>query len=265
MRMSASKRNSDRMIASLMANPQQILVSILLGNLLVNSLISSLTTQMLLGAFGEYGHLVAIVLVTPVIIVFGEIIPKIISISGCENFARRIILPMNFWHRLAGPVRMVFVSGLNSLIRLFGIELEQKEDISEEELELAVRLSVDRGSLKADESEFINNVLRFSRKTAESVMVPRKEAVALPWGSSVANAVSLFLEADIVRAPEYRGNMDHIVGLVDSRELVACVAGMKRSTTINRFIHPIQFYPATIELSQLLDDFLKRKIQMRSF
>ncbi|HOJ27680.1 MAG TPA: transporter associated domain-containing protein, partial [Spirochaetota bacterium] len=79
---------------------------------------------------------------------------------------------------------------------------------------------------------------------------------------SVQEAINIFKETDVVRAPVYKNNLDTIIGLIDSRELVPYATGIKKAKTITKLIHPIYHYPASKSLSELLEEFLTNKIQI---
>ena len=75
-------------------------------------------------------------------------------------------------------------------------------------------------------------------------MFPRNRAVFIPYGATIEEAIGIFLETDIIRAPVYREDLDHVVGMVDSRKLIPYYLGYKKARNINRFINEIDFFPA---------------------
>ena len=93
-------------------------------------------------------------------------------------------------------------------------------------------------------------------------MFPRNRAVFIPWGMSIGDAIRVFLESDVIRAPVFKGDLDHVVGMVDSRELIPCHLGYRKARNINGFVQKIDFFPATRGLDDLLKDFIAGKIQI---
>lgn len=245
-----------------MKNPQKILITILIGNLLVNLFFSAITTTLFLGIWGEYGHFISIALVTPLIIIFCEITPKIVSINTYTSFSRRVIPYLNFFHGLFFPLREIFLLISNLLTRLFRIRVNEGSRVTEEELKMAVTMGESEGVIKRGEGRFIKNVLRFSRKEASNVMYPRNQMIFIPLDTTIEEAVDIFLENRIIRAPVYKDDMDTIVGVLDSRALVPYVQGLKKTVTINKLVHSVDHYPASKELGGLLSEFLEKKTQI---
>ncbi|HOO72045.1 MAG TPA: hemolysin family protein [Spirochaetota bacterium] len=260
-RMSLSKNRSERIITGLMENPQKILITILIGNLFVNLIISALSTRLLLLKWGQYGHFISIGLVTPVIILLGEISPKIIAINSYLTFSKRVARFIYFFHGLFSPLRKVIVAVSNTFIKLLGLKFVT-ETVTADELGHAVHVGQRQGVLREEESIFIKNIMRFSHKTGENIMTPRTTAFFISYGTAVDEAVELFIEEGAVRAPVYRNHLDNIVGMIDFKDLMPYHLGYKKAKNINRFIRNTYFFPASRDLNDLLTDFLEQRIQV---
>ncbi len=261
-RLRYSKKRKDKKIASLMRYPQKILITILIGNFFANTFLSAIFANILLQEFPKYGHWISIAVVTPLIIIFCEITPKVISINSAEKFSSQIISLLTFFHYLFYPVRLFFAGITNIMIKILGLSNDTINVITEDELAMAVKMRQSEGVIGVQEGGFIKNVLRFSKKEAENVMIPRNEAIAFAKDTSIQDALDLFRDYPVVRVPVFEGDMDHIIGMIDSRDLIPYAAGLKKAKSINRLIGPIVHYPASKELGELLDDFLKNKIQL---
>ncbi|MCU0847951.1 MAG: hemolysin family protein [Spirochaetes bacterium] len=260
-RFSLSNRKAERGLFGIMNHPEKILITILIGNLFVNLIISAIMTKMLLVKFGEYGHLISIALVTPFLIIFCEISPKILSINNYLNLSKRFYPLLNIFHHLFYPLRFFLLLITDFTKKSFGLKLSHKS-ITEDELDNAVTIGEEIGVIEKQESEFIKNVMRFSKKEASNVMFPRNRAIFIQFDSTIKDAISVFLKNNIIRAPVYRGDLDHVVGMLDSRDLMPYYLGLKKSRNITRFINEIKFFPASRELNDLLKDFLAEGIQM---
>lgn len=261
-RFSVSEDSKEQYLFKMMSAPERILITILSGNLFVNIIISAISTRLLLYLFGEYGHFVAIAVVTPLLIVFCEISPKVIATNSYLKFSKNIITLLKFFHKLFYPLRVLLLAIINSIIRFFSLSLEDDRKITEEELDIAIKLGEAEGLINEDEKTFINNVLRFSRKEAMNVMIPRNQALFIPYNTDIKEAMDIFLKTGAVRAPVYKGNPDNVVGMLDSRELIPYVMGYKNAKKINKLLYNIYHYPASKELGELLNDFLHKKIQI---
>ena len=250
----------ERRIYNLMGEPQKILITILAGNMFANIVITSLSTFLLL-IWSKYGHFISAAIVTPAIILFCEISPKIIAYNESEGMAKRTFRLLNFFHVLLGPIRAFLLFFTNSLIRIFKLKTSHSAFTSAE-LGQAVQDGEAEGIINRDESVFIQNVLLFSRKEAANVMYPRNMAVFLPEGSTIKEAMSLFLQHNVVRIPVFRNDYDHIIGYLDSKDIISCYMGYKKVQKIDNYIHPIDFYPSTRELHDLLNDLIAKRSQI---
>lgn len=261
-RFATSRHRNEKAISSLMKNPENILITILTGNLFVNLISSAMLTKILLSFFKQYGHFISIVLLTPVIIILCEIFPKILAINSYYAVTKSVVGPLSAIHRLLFPIRFILVGFSNIVIRIFSLKIDETASITKEELDMVITLGTDEGILNKEESNFMKNVLKFSHKEALNVMIPRTKAVFIPIDCSISKAIRIFNDTGAVRAPVYREDIDNVVGVLDSRELIPYVRGYKKSKTIGGLIHDITHYPATKGLDELLSDFLRKKIQI---
>ncbi len=257
-----SKSARENYIAGVMSSPRHILVTILIGNLFVNLVSSAIATKLMLSVSEAYGHFISIAVMTPVIIILCEISPKIVAINNNIVISRRAVPLLRFFHFLFIPLRHLLVLFIDRLSGFFNISLDARVSVTPEELDMAVRLGEIEGVLNKEEGDFIKNVLRFSRKEAQNVMVPRTKAVFLPLGTSVRGAMKVFRASGAVRLPVYDGDIDNIVGVLDARELLPFAKGYRKAKNIDRFLLSITHYPGTKKLDELLSDFLRKKIQI---
>jgi putative hemolysin len=260
-RFSHSKIRKERSIYSFMQDPQKILITILTGNLFVNLVLSMLTTKMMLDVWPHRGHWISIAIISPLVILICEISPKIIALNSYETASRRVLPLLKVFHAILLPVRALLLLFANAMIKLFNLRLTHKK-FTKDELGLAVKLGEQHGIIGKNEGTFIKNVLRFSRKDASNIMFPRNSAVFLPYGTSIDNALRVFIESGVIRIPVYKDDMDHVIGVVDSREMMPYFLGYRKAKNINRFIQDIKFFPASRELHDLLNDFLSEGIQI---
>ncbi|MBN2160851.1 MAG: HlyC/CorC family transporter [Spirochaetes bacterium] len=260
-RLSHSEKKKDRTLFAIMQDPQKILITILTGNLFVNLVMSMISTKLLLEKWHHWGHMISIAIVTPLVIIFCEISPKIIAINSYESSSKKVLPILRFFHILLLPVRLLLVLITNTMIRIFNLSLTHRA-ITKDELRMTVRLGEQHGVIGKREGTFISNVIRFSKKDASNIMFPRNSAVFLHEGATIREAMKVFLESEVIRIPVYREDIDHVVGMVDSRDLMPYHFGYRKARTINRFIQEIKFFPASRELHDLLKDFLDNGIQM---
>ncbi|TAL30402.1 MAG: HlyC/CorC family transporter [Spirochaetes bacterium] len=262
LKFASSPHAREKLVGEVMNRPEKILITILLGNLLVSFAASTVATRLLLEVYGDVGHFIAIAVVTPVVIILCEVMPKTFSIADPVYFARLVISPLNFFNRLFYPVREALLALVNVFIRLFSLKTDSSGLITEDELDAALLMGEHGGLIGKEEGIFIKNVLRFSKKEAQNVMTPRNQAVFVPYGASVEKAAEIFLKSGLVRAAVFKKDLDDIVGVLDSRTLIPYRWGFKKAQNINRMLYTMHHYPATKELGELLVEFLNKSIQI---
>ncbi len=259
-RFSESKKNTENSIARIMKDPEKILITLLMGNLFVNLSLTAIATNFMLGFFGHYGHLITIAFVTPLIIILSEITPKIIAVNNYHTISKNFFPYINLFHKISSPLRYGILFFSDMLIKLLNLNL-QHSNLTEDELGHVITSGEKQGLINKQESEILKNVLRFTKKEASNIMYPRNQAIFIEYGSTVEEAMALILENEIVRIPVYKNDPDNIAGVIDSRDLISSfISNKKRS--INKFIRPIDFFPFSKDLNDLLNDFLTKKIQI---
>lgn len=260
-RLSISGKSSEKAIASLMNTPDRILATLLIGNLFVNLSLAAIVTNFLLGYFGKYGHFISISIVTPLIIILSEITPKVIAVNTYLNFSRASFPLVLLFHKIFYPARFITMKYTDLITSIFKLNLKHT-NLTEDELRFVINSGEEKGLIDKRESDIIKNVMRFSDKEASNIMYPRNQAVFIQYGSTIEQAMEIIIENELVRIPVYRDDYDDIAGFIDSRDLMGTYLGYKKSRNINRFIKPIDFFPFSKELTELLEDFLEKKIQI---
>jgi len=257
---SESKESIESKIFFLMKDPEKILITLLTGNLFVNLSLTAVTTHFMLTYFDDYGHIITIAFITPMLIVFSDITPKIIALSNYVYFSKNLYPYINLFHILLFPVRYCIIFYSDLLIKLLNLNLRHS-NLTEDEIGYAIASGEKEGLIHKEESAILKNVLRFTKKEASNIMYPRNQANFIHYGATIDEAMSLIIEKDMVRLPVYKDNIDNIAGVIDSRDMISAYLTNKNKK-INKFIRPIDFFPSSKELNELLNDFLERKIEI---
>lgn len=260
-RLSRSSKPGEKRISRYMAEADKVLITLLTGNLFVNLSLTALTTSFLLSYFGHYGHFISIAFVTPIIIIFGEITPKIMAIHSYMDVSRYAFPVYRIFHKILSPLRYMIILITDIVVRIFGLKLEHSL-LTTEELGHVVSSGEKLGLIDKNESDIIKHMIRFTKREASNIMYPRNQALFIQKGSSIKEAMELFIDNEIVRVPVYGEDFDDIIGMIDSRDILSCHLGYKKSKNIDKFIRPIEFFPFSKDLNELLNDFLKKKIQI---
>lgn len=215
-------KNAD-LIMKLLEDPNRLLSSILVGNNLVNNGASALTTALAIQMFhGDTsgGAGIATVVITIIILIFGEITPKTIAAQKAEKVALVVCRVVSFCVTIFKPAVAVLNVVTGFLIRLFGCMPGEKVPIiTAAELKTMVNVSHEEGVLELDERTMINNVFDFGDSKAKDVMTPRTDIVAVPVDVTYEEYVSLVKEEGFSRMPVYGEDVDDIVGILYVKDI----------------------------------------------
>lgn len=210
-------KNAD-VIAKLVEDPNRLLSSILVGNNLVNNGASALTTALAIQIFhGDTsgGAGIATIVITIVILIFGEITPKTVAAQKAERVALLVCRVISLCVTLFKPIVAVLNVVTGALTRLFGcIPGEKVPLITAAELKTMVNVSHEEGVLELDERTMINNVFDFGDSKAKDVMTPRTDILAVPLDVTYQEYVRLVKEEGFSRMPVYGEDLDNIVGIL---------------------------------------------------
>ncbi|SER40532.1 hemolysin family protein [Natrinema salaciae] len=209
-------------VQTLQADPHRLLVTILVGNNLVNIAMSSIATG-LLAMYLRQGEavLAATFGVTAVVLLFGESAPKSYAIENTESWALSVARPLQASKYALYPLVVLFdrlTRIVNSLSG--GGTAVESSYVTREEIRNLIRTGEDEGIIEADEREMLQRVFRFNDTIAKEVMTPRLDVTAVSRTATVDEAISKCVESGHTRVPVYRGTLDTIIGTVELSDLV---------------------------------------------
>ena len=236
----------------------RLLSTILIGNNIVNIATASIGTVLFVRHYGEAGATISTVVVTVVVLIFGEISPKSIAKESPERFAMwaspllRVLLvilrPLNFlfsqWKRLLSHI----------------IRPADGEGITEDELITMVSEAENEGGLDQHESQLIRSAIEFGDLEAGDILTPRVDIVAVEDSATMDDIAAVFAESGYSRLPVYHKDVDDIVGLIHEKDFHA--ARYRGRTDISGCITPVHYTTANAELGALLRTLQKKKIHM---
>ena len=233
----------------------RLLSCILIGNNIVNLSASALSTRLAETLWGNAFISVATGVLTFVVIIFGEILPKNLATLHAEPIAMAYAPIFLVLSKLMLP--LIFLTNLFSglFLKLFGNHGKQAA-ITEEEFLTAVSVSEEEGVLESDEGEMIANVVDFGDSLAKDIMVPRIDVTLLEAGMSYDEVCRIFRESNFSRLPVYSGNVEHIIGVVFLKDLFS-YSGDRESFTPENVMRKPYFTFAYKKTSELLSDLRK--------
>ncbi len=243
----------------LKSKPQRLLITILIGNNLVNILATVIATTWALELFGNTAIGIVTGVLTLVILVFGEITPKTIAQKYAERFARLFAYPLLWLTKGLYPVIWIFekfTQGLISTLRL----KQPLHSVSEDELLAMVDIGTKEGVIEEQEQELIENVLEFTDTTVEEVMTVKKDIEMLKSSTSVHDTVQFFLNHSHSRIPVYKDSIHNIIGVVTVHDILQFLHDPQKDKTLAdfKFKSPI-VTPKTKPISKLFHEFQRRR------
>lgn len=236
----------------------RLLSTILIGNNIVNIAMASLATALFVKSFGDAGATLSTVVVTVVVLIFGEISPKSIAKDCAEDWAMTAapFLQLIIW--LLMPLNAAFSLWKKLLARVFHLDPDSR--MSPEELLMLVNEVQQDGSIDKDEGDLLKNAIGFSDQEAQDILIHRVDLAALPVTASKEEVAELFTETKYSRLLIYREDIDHIIGTVHQKDFyVGCGVTDK---PLEEILSPPVFVMENEPISLLLKKLQQSKMQM---
>lgn len=249
-------KHHERIVSLLFSRPDEVLVTILTGNMFVNVFATSISEALGARFFGEAAELISIVAMTLILLVTGEMTPKNLAIRHSLGFATFAARALRIVHPILTPV-IVPLSGIRRLILSAYPERGRLADDSRNGAVLsAIRMGFENNTIDHSELVLLERFFRFREKSAADVMVPRIDAVAIEAGATVGELLALLASGQIDGKtgliPVYRADLDHICGYVRRSDVVPYRLQNELDARISAFTRPIHAVPAGKQLRELL-------------
>lgn len=267
--LSKSPDRARKRVALLLEQPRRLLVTIYIGNEIVNVGIAAITTLLVLDFFGERSPGLAldiglaISIGTLLLLVFGEISPKTYAINHSEGFSVFAAYPLWLFSLLIRPVQYLITGLANRVVYAFGgSPAQEKSMLTQEELKTLVGVGMDEGIIEGDEKEMIHSVVELGETNVSEVMTPRTEMFAVEDSTPIPEIKRLVGQNRFSRIPVYSGNVDNMVGVLYSKDLLADNTVDTRLRDNPKLVRQPFFVPETKKLNDLLREFLRQKIHL---
>lgn len=205
---------------------------------------------------------IALTLLTFFHVTIGEQIPKMIGIKYSLPTVLIVALPLRIFYFIFSPFIWLLNKTSNVILRIVGIKKVGEEEVhTEEELRLILTESEEGGAIKPSENELIQNVFDFDDRIVKQIMVPQNRVLALDVELGRNEITKKVIEEGFSRMPIYLGDIDHVIGIIHSKDLLRALIDNK-FTTLNEIMRPVHFIPESMKINELLRDFQKHHIQM---
>jgi CBS domain containing-hemolysin-like protein len=247
-----------RLALSMLKNPEWLLSTTLVGTNIAVVTNTTIATALMIQVFGEKGSLLAVVLVAPLIWVFGEIVPKSIFQQKTDVLTPKAIFVLKFFSYLFFPILLVFSHLAKLLSRLAGANPEGENPFTlREEIRTMIQMSPDEGDIEPHEQRMIRQLFDFGETAAREIMVPLVDVIGIEQGASCGAAQRLATEKAHKRLPVYSKRVDKITGLLNTLDLL----GVDPEEPIKPYIKPVDYVPGSRTIQDLLLD-LRRDANM---
>ncbi len=256
-----SGRKSCVLIKKMKDNPHKLLSTILIGNNVVNvgasALATSVTISLLRNSttlvnFSEYAVGIVTGVMTFLILVFGEVIPKSVATRNNLLIARFVIIPIYWMSILFSPITLL----LNFIPKLTG-RIKKTPSATEEELITFVEVVEKQGEIKEEEKELIYNIFEFDDTHASEIITPRTDMFVIDANEPLH--LETIVTSGYTRIPVIEGDMDHVIGIVNVKDLFMHQVISGPDLNIRKIMIEPYFIPENIKLDKLLHQFKKRK------
>ncbi len=208
---------------------------------------------------------ISIILITIILsyfsLIFGELVPKRLAMRNSEKIAFGTIGIVRAISIITAPFVKLLTASTNGVSKLFGITGTDEETVTEEEIRMMVDVGEEKGSIKEEEKELINNVFEFNDKVVSEIMIHRKDIYAIDINSDIDNILKELDEYKYSRIPVYEENIDNIVGLLFIKDLLANVK-KKDKVKISKIIREPYFVSENKQIDELFRDLQKNKHQL---
>ena len=258
------RKETPEKIKLVLDSPQRLLVFLLTGNTIVNVTIAFLAAYVTANVADEYEWgestliLLEVLVVSFVILVFGEILPKMIAIKNSKEFALRMYVPLKVMMFILSPIAQGFNTITNVVIKVLPFRREKIFD-SEEELIILAELGEEEGTLQEEESDMIQSIFDFKEKTVGEIITPRVDIVSLKSDESIDKAMDIIGERQFSKIPIYKDTIDNIKGILYAKDIIPYLMGSRPNVNLQTLARQPFFVPETKPIDDLMEEFKLRK------
>ncbi|MGA2913697.1 MAG: hemolysin family protein [Methanoregula sp.] len=246
-------------VASLKESPEHLLITILIGNTIVNIAAASIATAVAIQIFGDLGVGIATGFVVIILLIFGEIGPKIYAARASDSFALTVAPVILFLSRIFTPLIWL----VERVSPKFGIGKESAEPaVTEEEIKEWIDVGKEDGTIEQGEQDMLYSVLEFADTTAREIMTPRVDVILMEDTVTFEEAIRIFNETGFSRIPVYHDQNDNITGILNVKDVFSAMVSRRKDSTIKEIMYDPMFVPETKKIDDLLKELQVHRVQM---
>ncbi len=259
-----SQGKRENMVLKLLLRPKRLLVTLLLGNTFVNMAISSFSTLIAYNLATNNGWdlsltiTVQIILVTIVILIFGEIVPKLIALAMANQLSLLIAYPISIIQFVLAPVVWIFEKLSTAISRKDPADGKVGRRFTHEEFHNLIQSESSSGSLQEHEKRMLVGLFRFREAEISEIYVPRVKITAIEENQSLEDLRDLVVENGYSRIPVYRETIDNVIGIIYVKDLIL----FPEKTSLTELMRPAWFITENMKIQSLLNQFRLKRLQV---
>jgi putative hemolysin len=244
------------LIARMMQHKGQLLSTILIGNLFANVLIAVLMPPSIYAALRTAGlaepvalTILTIVVSTFILVLVGEISPKVIAQRVTEQYCRAAAVPLRGCEIILAPVRWTVLHITELVFRMTGLnDVKPAPFITDDEFRTVLNDSEQQGVIESEEGQMIQAILQIGDRMVREILVPRPDVIAIDARATVSEAIALFREQEYSRMPMYTDDLDHVTGILFAKDLLPKLVHGQGDTSIRSLARRVEFVPETMNI-----------------
>jgi len=252
-------------IPQLLADPRRLLITILLGNDLINICASAVAASLVITLWGDPYKWLSIMIMVPLLVIFGEIIPKTIAVNYSREFSLLVARPLSLFTRLVFLPRWLIDKIASLFLNLFRKKEHPRHDaITEDEFRTLIEVGKEEGVLEEAETELIHKVFGFGDTLISEVMIPKSRVFCLPFDLSHEKILEEVKRNRFSRVPIYKKSKDNMVGILYAKDLLTLGGGwdLKEEENWQKLVRQPYFIPLSKTTEQLFREFQEKRIHL---
>jgi len=265
-RMATLEREGDKKAArvnKLNENRERMIGAVLLGANLVQVAASAISSSIFSGLYGDLAPLITTIVLTPLLLIFGEVGPKTYAITSADKIARVVALPVQWMVRFLAPIVGAVQWIVNNGLKLFGVRVDESVDVltaARAEIGGAIEMHAEEGGVEAETRHRLLGALDLSELEVADVMIHRKAIKSLDIDLPPREIIAQAMSSSHTRLPLYQGEPDNIVGVLHARDLLKAIAEHGRdSFDVRAIARTPWFTPMQTNAEDQLAAFLRRR------
>ncbi len=254
------KKGSDA-LQRIKANPERLLITILVGNNLVNIGSAALATLITTQIFGDIGVGIATGVMTALILVFGEITPKTFATKNAVRMSLRLARPLEILTKLMFPMVRLLEAQTNTMMNRFGSK-KGTEGLTEDEIRTIVTMGAEQGIIRKKIAGMMESLIEFEKRRVNQIMTPKSEAFTADGNRTINDSLDYIVKTPYSRYPVYKGDPSEIVGVVDVDEVLTAVKSGNLKRKLASIAKEPIFVPENKDIMTLLSEFEEKGVPM---